>query len=160
MENDDSSEKFKKPLQFVLALIPIAIVGRYFTGVYGWTELTDDVKNHIPQVAETYRGKPSFSYWMASVFNGGVIEEVMLRLFMMPLIAFIMEDFLPKRSKSPQGRHNCSKYHISTSICGRSSAVYNADVWRNNTDDFGAKQIDSVRTSDAQEKMERLSKAQ
>ena len=37
--------RFKKPLRFALALVPIAIVGGYFTGVYGWTELTDDVKS-------------------------------------------------------------------------------------------------------------------
>ena len=134
--------KYRKPLLFVLALVPIAIVGGYFTGVYGWAELTDDVKsqileqtgndlrlynlittmqsllytlifgffgyllsdriglmkpvrferkpvmvtigmtlftglvlcadifyyrNHIPQVAAMYQGKPSFAYWMASV---------------------------------------------------------------------------------------------
>ena len=39
--------KYKKPLLFVLALVPIAIVGGYFTGVYGWAELTDDVKSQI-----------------------------------------------------------------------------------------------------------------
>ncbi|MBP5169674.1 MAG: hypothetical protein ILP14_10820, partial [Oscillospiraceae bacterium] len=39
--------KFKKPLLFVLALAPIAIVGGYFTGVYGWAELTDEVKGQI-----------------------------------------------------------------------------------------------------------------
>ncbi len=39
--------KFKKPLLFVLALVPIAIVGGYFSGIYGWTELTDDVKSQI-----------------------------------------------------------------------------------------------------------------
>ena len=155
--------RFKKPLRFALALVPIAIVGGYFTGVYGWTELTDDVKsqilvqignnlslyylittmqaliyalifgffgyilsdkiglmkplrfekkptmvtigmtlltgfllctdlfyfrNQIPQVAVMYQGKPSFAYWMASVLYGGVIEEIMLRLFMMSLIAY------------------------------------------------------------------------
>ena len=36
--------KYKKPLLFVLALVPIAIVGGYFTGVYSWTELTADKK--------------------------------------------------------------------------------------------------------------------
>ena len=157
-------KKFKKPLQFVLALVPVAIVGGYFTGVYGWTELTDDVKrqilaqigndqslyylittlqtllytlifgffgyilsdkiglmkpvklekkpvlvtlgmtlftglvlctdlfyfkNHIPQVAALYQGKPSFAYWMASVLYGGVIEEILLRLLMMSLLAFL-----------------------------------------------------------------------
>ena len=39
--------QFKKPLLFVLPLVPIAIVGGYFTGVYGWSELTDDVRRQI-----------------------------------------------------------------------------------------------------------------
>ena len=172
-------DKYKKPLLFVLALVPIALVGGYFTGVYGWDELTDDMKslimaqtgnnlslyylittlqallyalifglfgyilsektglmkpvrfgkkpvlitigmtlftglvlctdlfyfrNHIPQVAEIYQGKPSFAYWMASVLYGGVIEEVMLRLFMMSLIAFLAwKLFFRREAKPPMG---------------------------------------------------------
>ncbi|MBQ3371959.1 MAG: CPBP family intramembrane metalloprotease [Oscillospiraceae bacterium] len=171
--------KFKKPLLFVLALVPIAIVGGYFTGVYGWAELTDDVKgqilaqignnqslyylfttiqtliyalilgffgyilsdkiglmkpvrfekkpvmitigmtlftglvlctdlfyfrNHIPQVAAMYQGKPSFAYWIASVLYGGVIEEIMLRLFMMSLIAYIAwRIFFRREANLPTG---------------------------------------------------------
>ena len=168
--------KYRKPLLFVLALVPIAIVGGYFTGVYGWTELTDDVKaqilaqignnlslyyvittvqallyalvfgffgyllsekiglmkplrfekkpvmvtialtlftglvlstdlfyfrNHIPQVAAMYQGKPSFAYWMASVLYGGVIEEIIMRLFMMSLIAFIAWKIFFRREANP-----------------------------------------------------------
>ena len=40
-------KKIKKPLRFVLALVPIAIAAGYFMGVYSWVELTDDVKNQI-----------------------------------------------------------------------------------------------------------------
>ena len=168
--------KYKKPLLFVLALVPIAIVGGYFTGVYGWAELTDDVKgqilaqignkqslyyliitmqtliyalilgffgyilsdkiglmkpirfekrpiivtvgmtlftglvlcmdlfyfkNHVPQVAVMYQEKPSFAYWMASVLYGGVIEEVMLRLFMMSLIASLAWKLFFRREANP-----------------------------------------------------------
>ena len=168
--------KFKKPLLFVLALVPIAIVGGYFTGVYGWAELTDDVKsqileqignnlslyylittmqtliyalifgffgyilsdkiglmkpirfekkpimvtigmtlltglvlsmdlfyfrNHIPQVATMYQEKPSFAYWMASVLYGGVIEEILLRLFMMSLIAYLASKIFFRREAAP-----------------------------------------------------------
>ena len=169
-------DKYKKPLLFVLALVPIALVGGYFTGVYGWDELTDDMKslimaqtgnnlslyylittlqallyalifglfgyilsektglmkpvrfgkkpvlitigmtlftglvlctdlfyfrNHIPQVAEIYQGKPSFAYWMASVLYGGVIEEVQLRLFMMSLIAWLAWKIFFRREATP-----------------------------------------------------------
>ncbi len=168
--------KFKKPLLFVLAVVPIAIVGGYFTGIYGWDELSDDVKrqilaqignnlnlyylittlqaliyalifgffgyilsektglmkpvkfkkkpvlvtigmtlftglilctdlfyfrNHIPQIAEMYQGKPSFVYWMASVLYGGVIEEILLRLFMMSLIAFLAWKVFFRREATP-----------------------------------------------------------
>ena len=168
--------KYKKPLLFVLALAPIAIAGGYFTGVYSWSEFTDDVKsqvlaqvgnnlnlfylitaaqtlmlavvcgffgwilsektglmkpmrvekkplmvtlgltmlvglllctdffyfrNHIPQVAALYQEKPSFAYWMASVLYGGVMEEIMLRLFMMSLIAFLVWKIFFRREASP-----------------------------------------------------------
>ena len=171
-----SLNRFKKPLLFVLALIPIAIAGGYFTGVYGWVELTDEVKhqilarigndqslyylittlqtllyallfgffgyilsdktglmkpvrfekkpvmvtlgmtlfvglvlctdlfyfrNRIPQVAAMYQGKPSFAYWMASVLYGGVIEEVLLRLFMMSLIAYLAWKLFFRREEKP-----------------------------------------------------------
>ena len=169
-------DKYKKPLLFVLALVPIALVGGYFTGVYGWDELTDDMKslilaqtgnnlslyywittlqtllyavlfgffgyllsektglmkpvrfekkqllvmlgmtlftglvlctdlfyfrNQIPQVAAIYQGKPSFAYWMASVLYGGVIEEVLLRLLMMSLIAFLAWKLFFRREAVP-----------------------------------------------------------
>ena len=169
-------DKYKKPLLFVLALVPIALVGGYFTGVYGWDELTDDMKslimaqtgnnlslyylittlqallyalifglfgyilsektglmkpvrfekkpllvmlgmtlftglvlctdlfyfrNHIPQVAALYQDNPSFAYWMASVLYGGVIEEILLRLFMMSLIAFLTWKIFFRREATP-----------------------------------------------------------
>ena len=168
--------RFKKPLLFVLKLVPIALVGGYFTGVYSWTELTADVRsqilaqignnlslyylittlqtlllalifgffgyilsekiglmklvrfekkpvlvtlgmtlftglvlctdlfyfrNRIPQVAAMYQEKPSFAYWMASVLYGGVIEEVMLRLFMLSLIAFLAWKLFFRREANP-----------------------------------------------------------
>ncbi len=168
--------KCKKPLLFVLALVPIALVGGYFTGVYGWEELTDDVKgqilaqtgnnlslyylittlqallyavifgffgyilsgktglmkpvrfekkpmmltlgltlftglilcsdlfyfrNHIPQVAAMYRGRPSFAYWVASVLYGGVIEEILMRLFMMSLLVWLAWKIFFRREANP-----------------------------------------------------------
>ena len=39
--------RYKKPLLFVLALVPVALVSGYFTGVYGWAELTGAVKSQI-----------------------------------------------------------------------------------------------------------------
>lgn len=169
-------KKFKKPFLFALALVPIAIVGGYFSGVYTWSELSADVRsqiiaqigdnpslfylstalqtllyalvfgffgyilsdktglmkpvrfekkpvlvtvgmtlftglvlctdlfyfrNHIPQAAAMYQEKPSFAYWMASLFYGGVIEEVLLRLFLMSFIAFIGWKLFFRREANP-----------------------------------------------------------
>lgn len=41
-------------------------------------------------IADSYLVKPTLSYVVASVMYGGVIEEVMLRLFFMSLIAFAL----------------------------------------------------------------------
>ncbi len=168
--------RFRRPLLFALALVPAAIIGGYFSGVYGWAELTDDMKsqilaqsgndqslyylittmqallyallfgffgyilsdriglmkpvrfekkpvmvtvgmtlftglvlstdlfyfrNHIPQIAAMYQGKPSFAYWVASVLYGGVIEEIMLRLFVMSLIVFLAWKIIFRREPKP-----------------------------------------------------------
>ena len=50
-------------------------------------------------ILDSYAVKPSISYLVASVTYGGVIEEVMLRLFMMSLIAFILHKLFEKREK-------------------------------------------------------------
>lgn len=50
-------------------------------------------------ILDSYAVKPSISYLVASVTYGGIIEEVMLRLFMMSLIAFILHKFFEKREK-------------------------------------------------------------
>ena len=44
----------------------------------------------IPPVLDSYLVKPTLNYIIASVTYGGVVEEVMLRLFFMSLIAFII----------------------------------------------------------------------
>ena len=44
----------------------------------------------IPAVLDSYASKPTFSYIIASITYGGVVEEVMLRLFFMSLIALII----------------------------------------------------------------------
>ena len=50
-------------------------------------------------ILDSYAVKPSIAYLVASVTYGGVIEEVMLRLFMMSLIAFILHKLFEKGEK-------------------------------------------------------------
>ena len=47
----------------------------------------------IPAVLDSYALKPTISYIIASITYGGVVEEVMLRLFFMSLIAFALSRF-------------------------------------------------------------------
>lgn len=52
-------------------------------------------------ILDSYAVKPSISYLVASVTYGGVIEEVMLRLFMMSLIAFILHKIFGRNAEKP-----------------------------------------------------------
>lgn len=52
-------------------------------------------------IMDSYAVKPTIPYMLAAVLYGGVIEEVMLRLFMMSLIAFLLHKLLGKKSEKP-----------------------------------------------------------
>ena len=59
----------------------------------------------IPQLAGSYAAAGSFdaSVWISAVLYGGIIEEVMLRLFMMSLLALIgWKLFFRKETEAPQ----------------------------------------------------------
>ena len=158
-----TGKKYKKPLLFAAVLLPVAIIGGLFTGMYTFAGYTAEMKQlllsqlggymqylmvvavqtvmyaavcgffgyiladktgllkpfileknklvtagvsaiacgvifgldywifgkYIPEVLESCKNV-SYSNVIASVLYGGVIEEVMLRLFMMSLIAFVL----------------------------------------------------------------------
>ena len=50
---------------------------------------------------DSYAAKPSVPYIIGSVLYGGVIEEVMLRLFWMSLVAFILWKLFARREEKP-----------------------------------------------------------
>jgi hypothetical protein len=52
--------------------------------------------NFIDAVKTSYLAKPTLNYVIASITYGGVVEEVMLRLFFMSLIAFLLHKFSRK----------------------------------------------------------------
>ena len=54
-----------------------------------------------PAIAETYLVKPSIPFILASVTYGAVIEEVMMRLFLMSLIAFVLHRLFGKGREYP-----------------------------------------------------------
>ncbi len=55
----------------------------------------------IPAIMESYTFKPTFVYILGALLYGGVIEEVMLRLFMMSLVAFLLHKLFGKGNAHP-----------------------------------------------------------
>ena len=72
-----------KPLIYTAIASIIGGMLFIFVDVFAFAKL-------IPAVMDSYASKPSFSYIIASITYGGVVEEVMLRLFFMSLIAFVI----------------------------------------------------------------------
>lgn len=56
---------------------------------------------HIQPVMDSYAVKPTLAYILGAVVYGGVIEEVMLRLFMMSLVAFLLHKIFGRKTQRP-----------------------------------------------------------
>ena len=56
---------------------------------------------HAEVIMDLYAAKPTVSFMIASVLYGGVLEEVMLRLFVMSLIAFLLHRLFNRKSEKP-----------------------------------------------------------
>ena len=57
--------------------------------------------NYVEVIKNSYAVKPTFAYILGAVICGGVVEEIMLRLFMMSLIAFVLHKVFGKKSDKP-----------------------------------------------------------
>jgi len=90
----DEKKITKKPL---IASLVVALVG-------GSVLILSDLLffGHYSQVImDSYSVKPTIPYLIASVIYGGVIEEVMLRLFWLTLVAFILWKVLDRKHERP-----------------------------------------------------------
>ena len=88
----------QKPL--LITLIVSAVCGVVFS-LDAWT-----FGKWIPEIGASYAAAGTFDAdtWMTSVLYGGVIEEVMMRLFCMSLIAFLLwKLFFRKKETVPTG---------------------------------------------------------
>ena len=56
---------------------------------------------HIPAIAGMYVEKPTIPYLVATVTYGAVIEEIMLRLFLMTLIVFLLWKLFQRKRELP-----------------------------------------------------------
>lgn len=84
----------KKP---IWAAIAVAIIG-------GLALILPDLLyfgKHIPVVMDSYAAKPTAVYILAAMLYGGVIEEVMLRLFFLSLVAFILHKIFGRKREMP-----------------------------------------------------------
>lgn len=71
-----------KPLVSVLLVSLIGGAVMIFADLYGFGAFNQ-------QIADGYLAKPTLNYFLASITYGGVIEEIMIRLFVMSLLAFV-----------------------------------------------------------------------
>ena len=90
----DETAITKKPLMITIV---ISVIG-------GLALILPDLLffgKHSQAIMDSYAVKPTVPYMIAAVLYGGVIEEVMLRLFMLSLIAFILQKIFAREKKLP-----------------------------------------------------------
>ena len=59
---------------------------------------------HAPIIMDSYAAKPTLAYMLATITYGAVIEEVMLRLFFMSLLAFLLHKLFSKGYDKPSDK--------------------------------------------------------
>jgi len=90
----DEKNITKKPL---IASVVISILG-------GLALILPDLLffgHYSEAIMASYATKPTIPYLLATVTYGAIIEEVMLRLFMMSLVAFILHKLFGKKRETP-----------------------------------------------------------
>ena len=90
----DEKKITKKPL---IASFIVAVVG-------GSILILSDMLffgKHSQIIMDSYSVKPTIPYLIASVLYGGVIEEVMLRLFWLSLVAFVLWKVFDRNNERP-----------------------------------------------------------
>ena len=85
-----------KPLLCTLA---VSLIGGAVFSLDAWT-----FAKWIPQVGYEGAGSFDLTTWLASILYGGVIEEVMMRLFLMSLLVFLARKiFFRNEQTTPRG---------------------------------------------------------
>jgi len=82
----------KKPLLAALIISLIGGLGLIFPDLLFFGK-------YEPALLDVYAAKPTIPYLLATVAYGAVIEEIMLRLFMMSLVAFVLHLLFERKGK-------------------------------------------------------------
>jgi len=92
---------FKFSTKPLCAALITALLGGALFSLDAWT-----FGKWIDEVGKSYEGAGSFDLteWIASVIYGGIVEEVLMRLFLMSLLAFIMWKLFYKKENSPPSK--------------------------------------------------------
>ena len=90
----DERKITKKPLLITLLVAVMGGLGMILPDVLFFGR-------YSTAIMESYSAKPTIPYLLATVSYGAVIEEVMLRLFFMSLLAFLLHKLLCKEQKQP-----------------------------------------------------------
>lgn len=86
--------KFKIDKKDIILTLIISIIGGLI--LYPGDKI---LFGSIEMVRESYLTKPTISFFIGSILYGGVIEEVMMRLTLMSLVAFIIYKIFYKKEK-------------------------------------------------------------
>lgn len=84
----------RKPLMYAIAVSIICGAAMILFDLIWFGRVSEGIM-------ESYSSKPSFAYIVGSVIYGGVIEEVMLRLFWLSLVAFLLHLIFAKGQGTP-----------------------------------------------------------
>ena len=84
----------KNPLIIATVISVVGGLGLIFPDILFFGKYSEAILN-------SYAVKPTIPYMLASVLYGGVIEEVLLRLFTMSLIALLLHKLLGKKNEKP-----------------------------------------------------------
>lgn len=90
----DETAITKKPLMITIV---ISVIG-------GLALILPDLLyfgKHVQAIMDSYAVKPTVPYMIAAVLYGGVIEEVMLRLFFLTAIALVLHRLFGKKNENP-----------------------------------------------------------
>lgn len=90
----DETSITKKPLI-------ITMIGAFFGGMVLILSDLLFFGQYSQPIMDSYAIKPAIPYLIASIVYGGIIEEVMLRLFMMSAIAFLLHKIFGKKTEKP-----------------------------------------------------------
>lgn len=90
----DETKLSQKPLLITLAFSLVGGLALILPDLFFFGKYNEVIMN-------SYAAKPSIPYIIGSVLYGGVIEEVMLRLFWMSLVAFILWKLFAKNEEKP-----------------------------------------------------------